>query len=102
MFNKIHEILKDPQCNPNIKALGFTMSVTMFYLCALIFGLNWLESTWDKKDLEVRMMKFENNYISHVLDRKEFEQWKTKQTGVIKDLQELKNNIMPAALIGRK
>lgn len=42
MLNKIHEILRDPQCKGNIQCFILAVSLVALYICLLIYGLAWL------------------------------------------------------------
>lgn len=88
-MNKLHEILRDPQCATSIRCLCFGISFTMFWVCLFVGFFAWFDYAGSERNFSDRVKKLEDNQEGVSLKIKE-------------SVKGLENKIMPSALKGRK
>lgn len=107
MLNKIHEILRDPRCEGNIKACTFGVTVASAYIITAIFGCAWLDYSQAERKFDQRLKRAEvqvDILKIHLDATQEALEDKLAHEVVKLDQRflELEDSIMPSAFRGRR
>lgn len=102
-MNRIHEILRDPDCKENLTCLCVALTITGFFCCALVYGMAMLTHDENIRDLSPREAVQVKDYTKNITDLS------ARMTVVERALQgepmatmvkNLEDRIMPAAFKG--